>query len=138
MMSEVASQSPHVSAVKAVFTGRCPVCREGALFSGPWHQLDFLATNKNCPVCDTQFEPEPGFFYGALYVSYSFNVATLVAVSLFLYVLFDPASPWVYIGATVGTTIVTIPFTARMSRMLWIYLFGPFSYDPSRRQAVGK
>jgi len=65
-------------------------------------------------------------------VSYSFNVATLVAVSLFLYVLFNPASPWVYIFASIGTTLLLIPFTARLSRMIWIYVFGPFAYDPSK------
>ena len=131
-MSQITHPSQQVSAVKAVFTGRCPVCREGALFTGPWHSLDFLANHKNCPVCNTQLEPEPGFFYGALYVSYSFNVATLVAVSLFLYVLFNPASPWVYIFASIGTTLLLIPFTARLSRMIWIYVFGPFAYDPSK------
>lgn len=135
-MSEGISQPQRISAVKAVFSGRCPVCREGAMFSGPWHQLDFLATHKHCPVCNTEFEPEPGFFYGALYVSYSFNVATLVAVCLFLYVLFRPESPWVYIGATIGTTIVTIPFTSRMSRMLWMYWFGPYKYDPNVRERM--
>ncbi len=131
-MSQVTHSTQHVSTGKAIFSGRCPVCRQGGLFVHPWHSLDFLANHPQCPVCDTQFEPEPGFFYGSLYVSYSFNVATLVAVSLFLYVLFNPASPWVYIIASIGTTLLLVPFTARLSRMIWIYAFGPFAYDPAK------
>ncbi|MBL0019639.1 MAG: DUF983 domain-containing protein [Bacteroidetes bacterium] len=130
-MSEVAFPPKHVSAAKAVFTGRCPVCREGAVFKGPWNRLDFIANNRHCPVCNTDFEPEPGFFYGSMYVSYSFNVATLVAVYLFLWVLFDPESPWVYIAAVIGVTVAIVPFTARLSRMLWMNWFGPFKYDPT-------
>jgi uncharacterized protein (DUF983 family) len=130
-MSEVAPNPHPISAVKAVFSGRCPVCRQGAVFQGPWNRMEFMATNANCEVCGTKFEPEPGFFYGAMYVNYSMNVATLTAVSLFLWVIFSPSSPWTYVAAIVGVTVLIIPFTTRLSRMLWMYWFGPFEYDPS-------
>lgn len=129
--------SPKVSAVKAVFTGRCPVCREGAVFSHAWFSPKFTDNHKHCPVCNTNFEPEPGFFYGAMYVSYSFNVATVVAVSLFIYVLFNPESPWWYIGAVIGVTLGTLPFMFRLSRMLWMYWFGPFRYRGRMAASVG-
>jgi uncharacterized protein (DUF983 family) len=133
-MNEMVMHTGEVSAVKAIFSGRCPTCRKGDVFFNPWYHWDFLATRDNCPVCNTAYQPEPGFFYGALYVSYSFNVATLVAVSLFLWVIFDPESAWTYVFAIVGVTIATIPLTTRMSRMLWMYLFGPFKYDPTIAQ----
>jgi uncharacterized protein (DUF983 family) len=131
-MSEMAVETKHVPALKAVVMGRCPVCREGAIFTGPWNRVNFLETRKNCPVCNTQYEAEPGFFTGAMYVSYAFNVATFVAVSLFLFVIFHPSSPWVYIFSIIGTTVAIIPFTSRASRVIWMYLFGPFKYDRSR------
>ena len=117
--------------LKAILSGRCPVCRQGAVFTGPWHRLNFLDTYKNCSVCNVQFEAEPGFFIGAMYVNYGFNVATLAAIGLFTWLVFNPESPWVYVAAVIGVTIAAIPFTSRLSRMIWIYMFGPFKYDPS-------
>jgi uncharacterized protein (DUF983 family) len=131
-MSENAKPQPPISAFKAVFKGRCPVCRKGAVFSGPWHRLNFLETNARCPVCDTQFEVEPGFFWGAMFVTYAVNVANLVAVSLVVWLFFNPESAWWYIGVVVAVIVLTIPFNARFARMVWLYLFGFFKYDPSK------
>lgn len=113
-MSEVAFPPKHVSAAKAVFTGRCPVCREGAVFKEPgigwiYRQQPALSGLQH------RFRTRTGLFLdGSMYVSYSFNVATLVAVYLFLWVLFDPESPWVYIAAVIGVTVAIVPFTARL------------------------
>ena len=124
------STSTQPSAFKAAISGSCPVCRQGAFFSHPWYSPKFTENNRYCPVCHTDFEPEPGFLYGAMYVSYSLNVATLATVSLLIYVLFNPESPFWYIGGVVGTTLLGLPFIWRTSRIIWIYLFGPFAYDP--------
>lgn len=120
-----------VPKIKAMFGGRCPVCREGAVFTGPWYRINFLETHKECPNCNVTYESEPGFFIGAMYVNYGFNVATLAAVGLFTWLVFNPESPWTYVFAVIGVTLAVIPFTSRMSRMIWIYMFGPFRYDPS-------
>lgn len=92
-----------------------------------------MENNQHCPVCNTEFEPEPGFFYGAMYVSYSINVATFTAVSLFIYVLFNPESPFWYIGGVVGVTVLGLPFIWRISRMLWMYWFGAFRFNPQAK-----
>jgi uncharacterized protein (DUF983 family) len=118
-------------AFTSMINGRCPVCREGALFTHPWHSRHFMENNRRCPVCEADFEPEPGFLYGAMYVSYALNVATMVAVSLFTYVLFNPESPFWYIGGVIGVTLLGLPFIFRLSRMVWVYVFGGFSYDPT-------
>lgn len=125
-----------VPTVKAILGGRCPVCRQGAVFSGPWHRLNFLETNKQCPKCNVTYEAEPGFFIGAMYVNYGFNVATLASVGLFTWLMFNPESPWVYVAAVMSVTIAMIPFTSRLSRMIWIYMFGPFKYDPTIENAT--
>lgn len=125
------SEAKKVSAIAGVFGGRCPACRKGAVFTGPWNRVNFLDTHEYCEVCNSKFEPEPGFFIGAMYVNYSFNVATLTAVSLFLWVVFDPESAWTYVITIMGVTILAIPFTTRLSRMVWLYLFGPLKYDPT-------
>jgi hypothetical protein len=71
--------------------------------------------------------PEPGFYFGALYVSYAFTIVFFICIWLVLYLLFDPAD-WVYGTAIVGTSILFIPFSFRYSRILFLYWFGGISY----------
>lgn len=80
--------------------------------------------NKACPNCLVQLEPEPGFYIGAMYVSYAFTVAILVAVTLFLYAVVRPVSDWTYILSIIGTTICFIPLNFRYSRVVFLYWFG--------------
>ena len=35
---------------------------------------------EHCKVCDLKFEREPSFFYGSMYISYTYGVAVFVAV----------------------------------------------------------
>lgn len=85
--------------------------------------------NKQCPHCELRLEPEPGFYQGAMYVSYAFTVAFIVIVGLVLYVLGDP-SEWVYIGTVIGIMILLIPLNYRYSRILYLYFIGGIKYNP--------
>jgi uncharacterized protein (DUF983 family) len=113
---------------KALLLARCPSCRKGRIFKQPWNHLRFLEIHFECPVCKADLMPEPGFYTGSMYVSYAFNIAQLTLVGLFTWLVFDPASPWVIIGAVLGITFLTIPFTARISRVIWLHLFGGLRY----------
>ncbi|HEX2898580.1 MAG TPA: DUF983 domain-containing protein [Bacteroidia bacterium] len=90
------------SLVNAVLAAKCPQCREGAFFDGPWHQMNFLKIHQNCPVCGVQFEPEPGFFIGAMYVNYAFNIMQLVIVGLFVWLVINPDSAWWIVAAVLA------------------------------------
>jgi len=60
---------------------KCPCCHEGDLFThpNPYTLAHFSDMPKRCPVCNQSYEPEPNFFYGAMYVSYGYAVALFVA-----------------------------------------------------------
>lgn len=83
--------------------------------------------NEVCPHCSVRLEPEPGFYQGAMYVSYGFTVAVIVALSILLYLLGNP-SEWVYIGTIIATMILLMPLNYRYSRILYLYLFGGLKY----------
>ena len=40
--------------------------------------------HQDCPHCGFHFEIEPGFFWGAMYISYAFSVAVSVALGFSL------------------------------------------------------
>ena len=38
--------------------------------------------HQRCPHCDADLNPEPGFYWGAMYVSYGFSAAIAITVSI--------------------------------------------------------
>jgi len=52
---------------------KCPRCHEGDLFhTGTWSFQDITGMPDKCPNCNQNYMPEPGFYYGAMFVSYIF------------------------------------------------------------------
>jgi len=84
--------------------------------------------NKKCPSCESSFEPEPGFYFGAMYISYAFNVALLVGFGIILFLFFEDWSELTYILVLTSLTIVIAPFTFRFSRILWLYWWGGLKF----------
>jgi len=57
---------------------KCPQCHEGQfLVSHPYDLKNLGDVRTECNVCQLKYEREPGFFYGAMYVSYASGVALL-------------------------------------------------------------
>lgn len=103
---------------------KCPRCKQGDIFKFPLSKVShFSEMNSHCANCGASFEPEPGFYFGALYVSYGFNVAFFVGISLFLAFTFDPPT-WVYMVSIVLCSIIFLPVSFRYSRVLFLYWFG--------------
>lgn len=111
--------------LKSIWLCKCPRCRKGNIFVYPLSNITrFVSMHQECPVCKASFSPEPGFYFGALFVSYAFTVAIMVAVWVALYVLVDPVEDWVYGVALVSATVLFAPIIFRLSRTLWLYWFG--------------
>jgi uncharacterized protein (DUF983 family) len=109
---------------KEVWQGKCPRCREGDIFVHPISKISkFSEMNSHCSKCGVSFEPEPGFYYGSLFVSYAFTVAIMVIVWTPLFFFINPPD-WVYGATLVGFSILSIPFSFRYSRILFLYWFG--------------
>lgn len=120
----------NTSLSKAVITGKCPRCRKGDLFvHGAYSFKDFTKMHDRCPVCDQKYQVEPGFFFGAMYVSYAFTVALVVNIGLILHYGFGDPDVMVYIAAVTISVIVLLPLIFRYSRILFLYWFGRIPYD---------
>jgi uncharacterized protein (DUF983 family) len=119
--------------LQAILDARCPRCREGKLFTHPgWNVAKFDQMPERCPHCGVRYEVEPGFFYGAMFVSYAFSVGLMVALGVVIYVLFDdPDNLWLgYILPITVISLLAVPFNFRISRILFIHLFSGIEYDP--------
>lgn len=59
------------SLLSSLFGLRCPRCRRGDLF--PTSSFSFakpFEQYEHCPACAQNYFPEPGFYYGAMFISY--------------------------------------------------------------------
>lgn len=122
---------PATSWKKAVSSGKCPRCRKGDIFKTPiWDLSGFWKMSSHCSHCNVSFEPEPGFYYGAMFVSYAINVALFVAIGVALYVIANPAD-WIYILCIIAGAVLFAPFSFRYSRILFLHAFGGIRYDAS-------
>ena len=108
---------------RAILRLRCPRCLEGSVWRG------FLSMNVACPVCGLVFEREPGYFTGAMLVSYGLAVPVLGAMVIGLMTLggLDAVASLV-IGDVAYLALV--PFIFRYSRVLWLHL--DWLVDPDR------
>lgn len=112
---------------------RCPQCGKSHLFVEPSaYKLRTTAhMHKGCTTCGEDFQREPGFYFGAAYVSYALTVALWVAV-LVAMIAFD-AWGWIEFGMFThpGTYLITgctlllalMPAIYRLSRSIWLSIF---------------
>jgi len=81
-----------------------------------------------CPKCNLDFEPEPGFYFGALIISYGLSSWMLLVPSLILVFGFDWSVNGAMAFAIALAALTYIPIL-RISRSL--YLHAMMRYDKS-------
>ncbi|HAI74648.1 MAG TPA: DUF983 domain-containing protein [Microscillaceae bacterium] len=124
-------QNNSESLLRAVLEAKCPACRQGSIFKYPvWQISKFADTHKSCPSCGMRFEREPGFFYGAMYISYVFSTGIFLVMGFLTYWFANNPPVWVYVLVVLITSLVLSPFSLRYSRVLMLYLFGGVTYHP--------
>lgn len=120
---------PKTSTAEAILKAKCPRCHQGDIYKHTSYSLRFTETNKLCSHCGLMFEREPGFFFGAMYISYAFTVAILLGTSFVLYFGFNDPSFWVYFISVPLVCMLFIPLSFRYSRVLYLYAFGGVRYN---------
>ena len=107
--------------------GRCPRCGQGKFFvsANPYSPRHMLETKGECSHCHLNFEPEPGFYWGATYTSYAFTVAfsvfTFVVSVVFFGFMNSLNIKYVIVN---GVLLLLIsPLSFRFGRIFWLWMF---------------
>ena len=90
----------------------------------------FPKMHERCPACDLMFEREPGYFLGAMYVSYALGLMIIALIAALLWVL----TGWWITKDTIWAVVLFLPLaptTTLFARVLWIYL--DQTIDPAQR-----
>lgn len=110
---------------------KCPRCHEGKLWRSPLYKLKFYDMYENCPVCGLKYEQEPGFWYGAMYMGYTFSSGALLIVMLITLLVLKWEIPQVLTAVGI-TAVIGFTFNTRLSRSAWLNMI--VSYNPNWKQ----
>lgn len=115
----------------AIMACRCPRCRKGKMFLHSIYKIPgFSKMHQNCPHCGQDFRIEPGFYFGASYFSYAFNVALIITFVALYFIFFSEYSEWLLIGIIIGLNVILVPVNYRYSRVMMLHLFGGVERAP--------
>ena len=112
--------------IQSIVSQRCPSCRTEKLFSEPTCSKGFHKMHNRCPNCQQEFEPEPGFYTGAMYVSYALQVALIGIVAMIFKIFHVNTSIGLYLGSISVISLLLFVVIYRLSRSIWIHIFVPF------------
>jgi len=107
---------------------KCPRCREGTIFTKPFDIKKPLDMPKKCAHCGQVMEPEPGYYYGAMFLSYIVYSLIMLPIALLLVFYFK----WSEAAAIGFVILISVLFFFRIlrgARSLWIHMM--VRYDPS-------
>lgn len=105
----------------------CPRCRKGDLFTKPFNIGEPLSMHHSCSKCEQLFEPEPGYYYGAMFLSYILSSGFLLPMALF-FVFYLKWSVNATMGIVILLGIIFFIRILRFSRSLWIHIM--VKYNP--------
>lgn len=113
------------SKLYSILKFKCPHCHEGEFFKfkNPYNFKSMSATFDNCPHCKEKLLIEPGFYYGAMYVSYALGVAHVLFFLVAKAILKVEIEFWNFI-ILVGSILFAIsPLYYAFSKIIWANMF---------------
>ena len=118
------------SMLYAMLNHKCPRCHEGDLFiyKNPYHPKKMLKMHKKCPVCGQTYTPEPGFYFGAAYISYALSSGIFIVAFVIMYFFMHIKDATTLIGTVVALAVLVAPINFRFSRSVWASIF--IKYQP--------
>jgi uncharacterized protein (DUF983 family) len=117
----------------SIFKLKCPKCHEEDLFeTGSFSFKNSFDMRDECPHCKFNFLPEPGFYYGAMFISYIFMGFFCIGFVAFFH--------WVLGWSTAASFALLIAFCAlffayifRLARSIWLNI--NYKFDPKKAKA---
>ncbi len=110
--------------IMAIIARRCPRCRLGGVFRSLW------VMNEDCPRCRLDFDRgEPGYFTGAMYVSYALAIPLLALLTLVEHLFLRTWSLFRLVVLASLICLPLVPWIWQYSRVIWIYFDRYFDPD---------
>lgn len=101
----------------------CPRCGKTKVFEHRSHLFQMPEMHKKCSNCGYHFEREPGYFLGAMYISYGLSVFLGLLTFLTCYFFFpDLPTIWIPIFILVVISLCAVKCW-KLSRIIYMHIF---------------
>lgn len=122
--------------LNSILRMKCPRCQEGDFFiSHPYDLKNAGNIHEHCPKCNLKYEMEPGFYQGAMYVSYALGVALFVTLWVSFNLFFPSLSTGAQVGIVAVASLVLTPLMYALSKIIWANLFIKFDKKEVKSKA---
>jgi len=107
--------------IASCWSYKCPRCRVGKMFKEPLDVKKPLDMHQRCHHCNLDFEPELGFYYGAMFISYIITAFLFLAIALMLVFYFKwsvnaAMAVVIFVGVLIFLKIL------RLSRSIYLHM----------------
>lgn len=82
-----------------------------------------MQMNKMCPCCGQPFEPEPGFYLGAMYTSYALHAVIILLIIIAFSNIWGSRNLFSLGLFFLVAVIALLPVTFRLSRVIWLHIW---------------
>jgi len=108
------------SKLYAIRKSKCPKCHQGDLFKTSLFSMQGVYNMYDrCEECDQDFQLEPGFYWGAMYIGYGlYSIYMLGTIGLLVFAVGLSVNLSFFLTLLGG--VIMIPYIARRSRVQWI------------------
>lgn len=122
-----------IDALKTIWNYKCPRCRTGNIYIKPFNITDPLNMPEKCSVCGQETEPELGFYYGAMFLSYMIGIWFMIIPALIL-VLYFKWSAGAATAFAIGIEVLIYLRLIRTARAVWLFI--NVKYDPKYAESI--
>lgn len=111
------------SLIKLILKEKCPNCGITDVYQKKKHLLELPIMNDRCDNCQYYFDREPGYFLGAMYISYGLAVLQGIITFLILHFFF-PNIPTIWVVLIILAVISLFSLkNYKLSRIIYIHIF---------------
>lgn len=112
-----------VNFLKSVFQEKCPNCGEGNVFKKGLGIFKIPVMHENCSKCDYRFEREPGYFIGAMYLSYALAIFQgIISFLICSAISAELSAEWMLV-VSISPMLLLAKQNFKWSRIIYIHIF---------------
>ncbi len=102
---------------------KCPHCGKGQVFKKPEHPFQLPVMYERCQECNYLFDREPGYFLGAMYVSYGLAVLQGIITFLVCHFFFPNLDTLLLCFIIAGVVLLFSMKNYKLSRIIYMHIF---------------
>ena len=109
--------------LKSILQEKCPNCGQSHVFEKKTGIFELPKMKERCDSCNYYFDREPGYFIGAMYISYGLAVLQGLITFLLVHFLLPSVPTLGVVFIILGVIFLFSLKNYKLSRIIYIHIF---------------